>query len=116
MLRNALVMEDLKDNIETGDLDLLRGVPHAWLGQGKQIRVTHLPTYFGDITLQVTGERAGVRAIIDPPSGKARLLLNVRRPVKSVIVNGVDHRDGDFENGIVRLAAGAKRYTVEVSY
>ncbi len=116
MLRNALVMEDLKDNIETGDLHLLRGAPRAWLDTGKQVRVTALPTYFGKVSMQVTGERGGVRAIVDAPDRPARLLLNLRHPVKSVLVNGADYRDCDFENGVVRLAPGARRYTVEVRY
>ncbi len=116
MLRNALVMEELKDNVETGTIDLLRGAPRAWLESGKQIRVARMATYFGDLSMQVTGERAGVRATIDPPERGARLLLHVRRPVKSVLVNGAEHRDCDYENGIVRLAPGPKRYTVEVRY
>jgi hypothetical protein len=116
MLRNALVMEELKDNIETGDLDLLRGAPRAWLESGKQIRLARMPTYFGEISMQLTGERGGVRATIHPPARSARLLLHLRRPMKSVMVNGTDFRDCDFENGIVRLAAGAKSYTIEVRY
>jgi hypothetical protein len=116
MLRNALVLEELKNNVETGDIDLLRGAPKAWLEAGKQIRLTRMPTYFGEISMQVIGERAGARAVIDPPQRDARLLLHLRRPVKSVTVNGAEHRDCDFENGVVRLASGAKRYTVEVRY
>jgi hypothetical protein len=115
MLRNALVMEELKDDIETGDLDLLRGVPRAWLGKGKQIRLARMPTYFGDIAMQVTGQSGGIRAVIDPPRN-ARLLLFLRRPLKSVLVNGAVHRDCDFEKGVVRLASRARRYVVEVSY
>ena len=114
MLRNALAMEELKDDIETGDIDLLRGVPRAWLESGKQIRVARLPTYFGDMAMQVTGERAGIRADIDPPARNARLLLYVRRPMKSVRVNGVDHRECFFANGIERLAPGAPRNPVVV--
>jgi hypothetical protein len=116
MLRNALVMEELKDNIETGDLDLLRGAPRAWLEPGKQIRVSRLPTYFGEISMQVAGERGGARAIIDAPARRARLLLHLRRPVKSVLVNGVECGDCDYVHGVVRLAPGAERYTVAVRY
>ncbi|HWB84665.1 MAG TPA: hypothetical protein VG675_11040 [Bryobacteraceae bacterium] len=116
MLRNALVMEELKDDMETGDVDLLRGAPLAWLEAGKQIRVSRLPTYFGNISMQVTGERAGVRAVIDPPARAARLLLYLRRPIRSVLVNGADYSDCDFEHGVVRLLRGAKRFTVEVRY
>jgi hypothetical protein len=118
MLRNALVLEELKDDVETGDLFLLRGAPRAWTEPGKQIRVERLRTYFGEVGMQVNGERGGVRATIDAPSGPGlkRLLLDVRRPVTKVLVNGADYRDCDFAKGVVRLAAGAKRYTVEVRY
>ncbi len=34
MLRNALAMEELKDDVETGDLDLLRGVLPCVAGAG----------------------------------------------------------------------------------
>ncbi len=115
MLRDALVMEELKDDIATGDIDLLRGVPHAWLDPGKQIRVSRLPTYFGEIGIEATGEQGGLRAIIDAPPRSARLLLYARHPLKSVLVNGLDYLDCDFEKGIVRLS-GAKRYVVEARY
>jgi hypothetical protein len=116
MLRNALVMEKLNHNIETGDLDLLRGAPRAWLDPGKQIRVSRLPTYFGPVSFQVTGERGGIRAEIEPPTGDARLLLHLRRPFRAARVNGAETHDCDFENGIVRLAPGARSYLVEVRY
>ncbi len=116
MLRNALVMEELKDNVETGDIDLLRGAPRAWLDNGKQIRLARMPTYFGGISMQVTAERRVVRAAIEAPPRSARLLLHLRRPLKSVLVNGSDHRDCDFENGVVRLSPGDRRYSVEARY
>jgi hypothetical protein len=116
MLRNSLVMERLKDNIETGDLDLLSGAPRAWLESGKPIRIERLPTYFGKISLGATGDRAALRATIDPPERSARLMLHIRRPIKTALVNGAPHTDCDFEHGIVRLPAGTKRYQVEVRY
>ena len=118
MLRNALVLEELHDDVETGDIDLLRGAPRAWLAPGKQIRIERLPTYFGEIAMDVRGQADGIRAEIDPPARNPykRLLLNVRRPMQRVTVNGTDYRDCDFQNGVVRLAAGAKRYVVEVRY
>ncbi|HJZ99852.1 MAG TPA: hypothetical protein VKE70_25260 [Candidatus Solibacter sp.] len=116
MLRNALVLEGLKDNIETGDIHLLRGAPHAWLAAGKQVRAERMPTYFGELSMQVTGEAHGVRAAIDTPARDARLLLHIRRPITSATVNGAPYTDCDFAAGIVRLPPGAKRYTVEVRY
>jgi hypothetical protein len=116
MLRNALVMEELKNNIETGEIDLLRGAPRAWLEPGKRIRLTRMPTYFGELSLETAGERGGIRASIDATARAATLLLHVRRPVKSVLVNGAACRDCDLANGVVRLAPGTPRYTVEVRY
>src|SRR5262249_54724550 len=116
MLRNALVMERLKDNIEIGDIDLLRGAPRAWLESGKPVRLSRMPTYFGEVSMEATGDRAGVRATIDVPPRSARLLLHIRHSIKSATVNGALHEDCDFEQGIVRLPAGSKRYQVEVRY
>src|SRR5689334_13252467 len=116
MLRNALVMERVKSNIETGDLDLLAGAPKAWLESGRPVRVERLPTYFGKISMEATGDRSSLRATIDPPEHAARMALHVRRPIKSALVNGAPHTDCDFEHGIVRLPAGTKRYRVEVRY
>lgn len=116
MLRNALVMEELKDDIETGDVDLLRGVPRAWLEKGKQIRLARMPTYFGEMAIGVTGGSGGLRAVIDPPARHARMLLYTHQRLKKVLVNGADYRDCDFRNGIVRLAPGEKRSIVEASY
>jgi hypothetical protein len=36
--------------------------------------------------------------------------------MRRVLVNGKEYRDCDFENGVVRLAAGAGTYTVDVRY
>jgi hypothetical protein len=117
MLRNSLVYEELKDNIETGDIHLLSGAPKAWLAEGKHIRLTRIPTYFGDLTMDIAGGRTGARAEINtPPRTYQRLLLHFRRPITLATVNRTDHRDGDFQNGIVRLKAGPERYTLEVRY
>ena len=116
MLRNALVLEELKDDIETGNVDLLKGVPHAWLEPGKQIRVTRLPTYFGDISMQVTGETSGLDITIDPPASTCRLRLHVRRPVTRALLNGTVLRDGGLQSGIIPLPGGEKRYMIKLTY
>jgi hypothetical protein len=116
MLRNSLVLEELKDDIETGNIDLLKGAPRAWIDSGRPIRVKRLPTYFGDISMEVTGETAGLRAVIDAPAHDSRLILHVRHAIQRVAVNGAEVRDGDLAQGVVRLPAGAKRLLVQVSY
>lgn len=124
MLRNALVLEELKDNVETGDIFLLRGAPRAWFEDGKRIAAAGLATYFGDISFSVDSKakQGVIVAEIEAPARTPyrRILLNLRHParapMKRVMVNGKEHRDCDFESGMVRLAAGAKTYRVEARY
>jgi hypothetical protein len=124
MLRNALVLEELKDDVETGDIFLLRGAPRAWFEDGKRIRVAGLATYFGDISFSVESNvnQGAIRASVQAPARNPyrRILLNLRHPrrtpMKRVVVNGKEHSDCDFANGLVRLAPGASTYTVEVRY
>jgi hypothetical protein len=114
----------LKDNVETGDIFLLRGASRAWFEDGKRISATGLATYFGDISFEVESrlKQGAITARIDAPARipYSRLLLNLRHPssapMRRVLVNGKEYRDCDFENGIVRLAAGARTYTVEARY
>jgi hypothetical protein len=124
MLRNALVLEELKDNVETGDVFLLRGAPRAWFQDGKRISAARLSTYFGDISFSVDSKlkEGKILASIDAPARNPyrRILLNLRHPqaapIRQVMVNGQEHSDCDFENGMVRLAAGPKTYSVDIRY
>ena len=121
MLRNALVMEDLKDNIETGKLFLLKGAPRAWFESHKPIQVQRLPTYYGDISFQVDWlSDKLIRADITPPAGAWRTIeISMRRagavPIQSVRVNGKDYADFD-RSGAVRLTPGASTYSIDVHY
>jgi hypothetical protein len=117
MLRNALVVEELKENIETGRLFLLKGAPRAWLEPGKSIRAERLPTYYGDISLQVESPEAGrILASIEPPKGAwSTLELSLRRPLRKVTVNGAEYAGFD-PGGTIRLNPGTARFSVEVSY
>ncbi|MEK7407229.1 MAG: hypothetical protein AAB225_19315 [Acidobacteriota bacterium] len=124
MLRNALVLEELNDGFETGDIFLLRGAPRAWFQDGKRIAAAGLATYFGDISFSVDSrlKQRMIAARIDAPAQRPfrRLLLNLRHPerapIRRVLVNGKEHPDCDLHNGIVRLAAGARSYSVEAQY
>jgi hypothetical protein len=66
--------------------------------------------------------QGAIRATVQPPARNPyhRILLNLRHPrrvpMKRAVVNGKEHSDCDFENGVVRLAPGASTYTVEVRY
>ncbi|MBN1851871.1 MAG: discoidin domain-containing protein [Pirellulales bacterium] len=72
MLRHMLVHE------EGNELHLLKAVPDWWLGEGKEIRIEHAPTYFGEMTLVVQGTADGVRVDIKPPQ---------RNPAKRIVLH-----------------------------
>jgi len=120
MLRNALVYEELTNNIETGTLFLLKGAPRAWLAPGKQIRVERMNTYFGDLSFTVDTDENRTTAHIVAPKGKwSRIDIDLSLPTPAapakVTVNGKPHADFD-KAGHVRLAGGKSDYTVEVQY
>lgn len=113
MLRNALVLEELENNIETGKLSILKGAPAAWLGAGKTVSVDRLATYFGDISYrtEATADRVGIA--IDPPQGAWREIeVSVRRPVNRVTVNGKRHTNFD-PAGFIRLPRTAGPVRIE---
>jgi hypothetical protein len=115
MLRLALVMEELKDNVETGTLCLMKGAPHAWLAPGKRAHVEKLRTYFGDIsfTVERTGDK--ITATIDPPAGEWKQIdLSLRQPLKSVNVNGEASKDFD-DDGRVTIPHREGKITVEAT-
>ena len=122
MIRNALVYEELTNNIETGTLFLLKGVPRKWLEPGKQIRVERLATYYGDLSFTVECDKDGrtVRATVDAPPGSWKTIeLAVAGAVsavpRSVQVDGKPHTDFDTL-GNVRLHPGPASYQIEVRY
>ncbi len=122
MLRSMLILEELRDNRETGDIHLLAGVPRAWLQEGKRIRVANAPSYFGPISFQVESARGTITARIQPPTRDRwrRLLLHLphpgRRAIRQVTVNGSPHTDFDSERGLIRLAGGPAEFLVTVGY
>ncbi len=124
MLRSMLVLEELNDNVETGDIYLLKGVPRAWFQDGKEIEVRDAPTYFGNLSLVVQSRVSTnvISATISAPTrDKFRsMIISFRHPGKALIrhvrVNGADHRDFDPKSGLVRLAYGPRQFRVEVFY
>jgi hypothetical protein len=61
MLRHMLVHEDGER------LELLKAIPDWWLEPGKQIRIEKLPTWFGNISMTITGKEKGVEITFDQP-------------------------------------------------
>ncbi len=122
MIRNALVYEELTNNIETGTLFLLKGAPRKWLEPGKRIRVERLVTYFGDLSFTAESDQNEhtVHAKIDAPAGRwekidIALAQSGSAAPRNVEVNGKPHTDFD-SRGNVRLRPGAASYQIEVHY
>jgi hypothetical protein len=83
MLRHMLVHE------EGNELHLLKAVPDWWLADDQQIRIERLPTWFGNVSLIVTGTAKGVEIQFDGPLREkpARIVLHLpdNRPLISSI-------------------------------
>jgi hypothetical protein len=124
MLRAMLVLEELKNNEETGDLYLARGVPRAWFDQGKRIEVTDAPSYFGNLSFTIESKIAEgvIRATIKPPvrDPYKNIVISLRHPgklaLRQVKVNGLQHRDYDSREGWVRLPSGPREFAVEAFF
>jgi hypothetical protein len=124
LLRSMLVLEELENNIETGDIHLMKGVPRAWLEDGKKIRVTDAVTYFGPLSFAVDSQagRGTITATIEPPSRDPWRSIVLwlphpaKAPIRRVTVNGVEHRDFDAREGRVQLLHGPARFSVGVAY
>ena len=59
LLRHMLIHE------EGNELHLLRGVPDAWLGPGKTVRVERAPTHFGPLSIETRGDERGVAVKVE---------------------------------------------------
>ncbi|HEY3132481.1 MAG TPA: hypothetical protein VGL91_23715 [Acidobacteriota bacterium] len=124
MLRSMLVLEELKNNVETGDIYLLKGVPRAWFQDGKEIEIKDAPTYFGNLSFSVRSKLSAnsIAATITPPArDKYRnIIISFRHPgkvpIRRVRVNGVEHQDFDATSGSIRLVSGPGQFRVEVFY
>jgi hypothetical protein len=122
MLRNALVHEELTNNIETGTLLLLKGAPRKWLEPGKHIRVERLATYYGDVSFTVESDTDGhtIRAKVNAPPGRWETIELALAPrgspaPRSLQVDGKPRTDFDAR-GNVRLHPGSSSYALEVRY
>lgn len=121
MLRSALILEELRDNVETGVIHIMPGAPRAWLAPGRQIRVTNAGTYFGRMSFTIRSEQKRIAAQIQAPQRAPfrEMIVSFRSPaaglIRGVRVNGRPHTVYD-SFGRVRLPYGPKVYDIEVSY
>jgi hypothetical protein len=116
MLRNALVMEELRNNVETGTLLLMKGVPRAWMETGKRLSVERLPTYYGDISFSAESGARGILITVLPPPGQWRTLeIPLRVRLRGVKLNGRSHPDFDAA-GVVRIGRTDGPLRIEAAY
>ena len=112
-LRDLLVLEK-------GDtLWLLEGTPRRWLEPGKQIELTHAPTYFGPVSVREKSESAKVTAQVTLPSRNtyraAYLVLRYPggKPIKAVEIDGKPWRE--FDPSAQRIRLPLKKGTMQIS-
>ena len=116
--RDMLVQED------GAGLWLARAVPRAWLEQGKKVRVTGAPTYFGPVSYEIASdvEHGKVSATIEIPSRRepVAVFLRLRHPqalpLKSVTVNGKPWQQFEPAKELVRLEGVKGSVKVEAEY
>lgn len=97
MLRKMLIHE------ESHTIHLGRTIPHRWLADGKRIRVSNAPTYFGTISYEILSHLDDNRidVTINPPDRNdidgLSLKLYLRHP-RRVPIQYVTLNDAPYEN------------------
>ncbi|MHB0859239.1 MAG: glucosidase family protein [Anaerolineae bacterium] len=107
--------------MEEGDtLHLLRGIPRAWLADGKRIACSGLASYFGRLSMEVTSDlrHERIRAIASCPTDRGLQRLRVRLPHpdgrRAVAVEGGTY-DAITESVTVEAFSGHAEITVRYS-
>ncbi|MGH9523323.1 MAG: hypothetical protein ACRD3E_12420 [Terriglobales bacterium] len=124
LLRFMLILEERKDNLDTGILDLARGTPRSWLEDGKKIEVERAPTDFGDVSFTVESKlhNGSISARIQAPErAKYKAIrLYLRAPgavrLKQVRVNGKQYSDFNAADSSITLPGGPAEFDVEAEY
>ncbi len=108
---------------ERGDeLDLLAGVPTAWLEPGQRITVRGAATWFGPMDIETRSEADPRRVLVrlaapgrNPPR-VIRLHVRVPGPIAAVTLNGQRLSTFDPGGGIITLPGGVGQADVVISY
>lgn len=124
LLRFMLILEERKDNMDTGTIGLARGTPRAWLKDGSKIVVERAPTDFGTMSFTIESKlHAGIiSAHIEAPTRQKyqAIRLYLRAPgslcLKSVRVNGKEYTDFDATDDSITLASGPAEFDVQAKY
>ena len=76
---------------EQGDeLHLLKAVPDWWLGEGREIRIDKLPTWFGTMNLSIRGAASGVQVKLDKPTDRAPAKIVLHLPANRPLETPLD--------------------------
>ena len=103
---------------ESGDTILLaRGIPRAWLEDGKKISVKDAPTYFGPMAYEIRSKvaDAAIETTLEPPTRnppadmkiKLRFRHPEKLPIKDVTVDGEPSQD--FREDTITIPTGDKK-------
>ncbi|NLE57560.1 MAG: hypothetical protein GX616_04315, partial [Planctomycetes bacterium] len=110
---------------ERGDeLWLAPFVTDNWLKDGMKISVKNAPTFFGPVSYQIVSSVSAGRidATIEPPTRSApkAIVVRLRHPegksIKSVQVNGKEHRNFDNAGQTIRLLPLTTTIGIQVRY
>ena len=124
LLRKMLVLERRELGEKTGTLDLLWGIPRAWLRPGSEIHLPNMPTMYGRIHLEVTAAKSAIACRLRwagaPRDGLRQLRLRLRarggRAISRVQVNGRAWGNIDRKREVVLLPVDKRSVDVKVSY
>jgi hypothetical protein len=117
-LRNLLVME------EGRSLWVARATPRAWLKQGRRIKVSRAPTYFGELAYELVSDVAHGRitVTIEIPTRRPldSVALRLRHPqaalLAKVTVNGRPWSQFDPDQEVIRLTGLQGEVVVVAGY
>lgn len=99
-------------------------VTSNWLKDGQVVSIENAPTHFGPVSYRIVSavSRGSVEVSIQPPTRNPpeMIVLRLRHPegerMKSVTIDGTDHKNFDPGRDIIRIKPGSGAIRVVVSY
>src|SRR5580700_3672802 len=113
LTRWMLVLEDSDEDL----LYLAKGVAREWVGSGKEIRIEHAPTRWGQVSFSLMAKpeskvvvgNAELSGAAAPSKVHFKLRLPTQMPLQSVAVNGEPAAVGGVHKDTVIITTGGKR-------
>jgi hypothetical protein len=113
LTRWMLVLEDSDEDL----LYLAKGVAREWVGSGKEIRIEHAPTRWGQVSFSLMAKpeskvvvgNAELSGAATPSKVHFKLRLPTQMPLQSVAVNGEPAAVGGVHKDTVIITTGGKR-------